>query len=1830
MKSRRIENKKKNRCALRKQIISIVTAGIVLASTYGLGLSVAASDGETASSEPVVESEAEPLVAESVENTAAESEMTTTSTEGTVSAEAPVQEPEAQTDSTSDGDASGNPSDMPAEDADNTAPVVDGDIADVPSVPEGEGGSSEEATPGEEGEDQDSLNEENGEGEDQDSLNEEDEEDEDTEEENEEDEVAYPPQSFEIKLEGGNLIVTAEAEEDTFPEGTTMDAVAVRDPAILDTITDKVESDDTVITSVKAVDITFKNKDGDKIEPKKAIKVTITSEEIAQAEDNTIVHVDDQGTAEIVTAEDPVANMLGDNEVLFKSDEFSVYAIVGTETITATLLTGDGKTLKVTVNYDEDAQIPEGATLDVKEITENDDEWVERSSRLAHALSEEYGNYYISDARFLSISIMVDGKEFEPKAPVEIIVEYTDPMQTEYTVDTVDTDPNGIGEFAGLEEEPQMTSRFAVVHYEGNTPQILDAEIEKSEDLITESITMTPGFSDYDFVNFDEYEAREAEYDSMPGTIGTLKASDVMLAAADAPVLRNAGDVPNHSKSLTDNQNGTYTIGLNVEGDADTTSEASDVNVLIVYDVSSSMTIYHAPSETGRYGAPTSTFSTTYTTLYYRNGSNYAQLNSDTYTGTVYTRTNSRPYQYNEYTGKRYSSLWRADVAEKTLYDFVHALFGYQNEDGDNINAAVVTFDASAHVLPRNNVPSTGVTWTQTESDITQYLRSNGTSHNSALYGSGTNWEAAMDAANDAVNAITNDNPTYVVFITDGAPTNRNNSTNRDVEPCYEAARDEARDVYEAATESGGEFFGIYAYGEEADWLASLMYYAYNNAEPPSNIRGTTFDTDGYYNAASTAALTAAINEIFQKIVQTLGVTEVSITDGTTSNVATSTGVAHLLVVDDSYQYWLSIPVTAGSGGTYTFIMPDKVTGDYVTYTVTPDAAGENVTISWAGGSVTYAGSVNLNTLTIEWTEATGFYNYNPPAASYNSTTGAVEWNLHPVGTLLDGVTYTVTFDCYPSQETLDLIADLKNGDIQYSNLDPAIQQYLTSDYQLKTNTTATLSYTDTRPGGGSGSIEYVNPDPQPVNATEEVTVSKIWNNSLDSREGWKQDLDLYVTRDDVEVHTVELTRDNNWTGTAWISYGILTEDENGVHLKTTGHDYSFSEDVETGYYWEIKAPTIRPMLIGTTVTMLKLVENPSEDITSAFGTDANAKAHIGDGTYYKLTIDGEVEYYVVVEDVSSALTATNHRRSYLDVVKSVTGGNVPEGDEFTFTMTIDNANDETANPEDVNSDSWVWFSIWDTVNNAQVTDPDAATAEEMRWQLNDDQDDGTVVTTKPAAADFNGYFCVPSETPITVNMQNGYSLRFLNLPEGTIYTIAESETMPADGYSFVSIEGTRSYDADQDPETTDDWTTVSTGTATGQSITGTIEYVESAYKVTVTNKWNTIDVKLKKTDEGGTVLNGSTFTLTSGETIIGTYSPDSTDSKVGNPVDLGGLGIGTYKLEETVVPTNYTGSEDVYFQVYKDTDGSLKARMVDASGNVLDDQSAITSESGTDGLIYTITVENTLKTATVKVTKNVVGLEGDQSKEFAFTTTGVATQAQMANLTNGQSVTYTEIPYGTSVTVTETTDNSFDTTYSVNGTEAVTGTSATFTVDDTTVTDGIAEVIFTNTRSKQLIKVYKYETGNENKALEGAVFTLTGPEGSDISYAGLETNADGYLENNGSVYIELPVNTNNYTLTETNAPDGYNKMTENVLFTVSTTGVSATGSGYSVTSATETVDGVSVMVYTIKVQNSAGVELPMTGGSGTLPYTLGGITLIMASALMYGFRMRRRERGLN
>ena len=96
----------------------------------------------------------------------------------------------------------------------------------------------------------------------------------------------------------------------------------------------------------------------------------------------------------------------------------------------------------------------------------------------------------------------------------------------------------------------------------------------------------------------------------------------------------------------------------------------------------------------------------------------------------------------------------------------------------------------------------------------------------------------------------------------------------------------------------------------------------------------------------------------------------------------------------------------------------------------------------------------------------------------------------------------------------------------------------------------------------------------------------------------------------------------------------------------------------------------------------------------------------------------------------------------------------------------------------------------------------------------------------------------------------------------------------------------------------------------------------------------------------------------------------------------------------------------------------------------------------------------------------------------------------------------------------------------------------------------------------------------------------------------------------------------------EIKAPDGYQLRADPVVLTISGNGVSyeegtnlsSSGSGVQFDSGTQ--------IYTFKVSNATGFELPSTGGVGTWPFRLGGAALLL-TGLMYRFRPRRkRERG--
>ncbi|MBQ9156227.1 MAG: hypothetical protein IJ137_05555 [Eubacterium sp.] len=122
-----------------------------------------------------------------------------------------------------------------------------------------------------------------------------------------------------------------------FPEGTTMVVRDVDDQKIIDTVAEAVNGR---VKQVQAVDITFLDAEGREVEPAAPIRVTMSSDIIAEVEAPQVVHVDDAGTAEIVELADLAdgadaaagkESAAGEDSVFFEAERFSVYAIVTTE-----------------------------------------------------------------------------------------------------------------------------------------------------------------------------------------------------------------------------------------------------------------------------------------------------------------------------------------------------------------------------------------------------------------------------------------------------------------------------------------------------------------------------------------------------------------------------------------------------------------------------------------------------------------------------------------------------------------------------------------------------------------------------------------------------------------------------------------------------------------------------------------------------------------------------------------------------------------------------------------------------------------------------------------------------------------------------------------------------------------------------------------------------------------------------------------------------------------------------------------------------------------------------------------------------------------------------------------------------------------------------------------------------------------------------------------------------------------------------------------------------------------------------------------------------------
>lgn len=162
-------------------------------------------------------------------------------------------------------------------------------------------------------------------------------------------------------------------------------------------------------------------------------------------------------------------------------------------------------------------------------------------------------------------------------------------------------------------------------------------------------------------------------------------------------------------------------------------------------------------------------------------------------------------------------------------------------------------------------------------------------------------------------------------------------------------------------------------------------------------------------------------------------------------------------------------------------------------------------------------------------------------------------------------------------------------------------------------------------------------------------------------------------------------------------------------------------------------------------------------------------------------------------------------------------------------------------------------------------------------------------------------------------------------------------------------------------------------------------------------------------------------------------------------------------------------------------------------------------------------------------------------------------------------------------------------------------------------------------------LNVHKYalNSTNDEVALSGAKFVLYRMDGGTKKYAKLTNDKiNGWVNDKGNattletsgtgdILIE-GLNVGTYYLEETEAPAGYNKLTEPIEVEITAT--------TSVTSGSETVQykNLNESSYTpatdatVKVLNKAGTQLPSTGGIGTtLFYVIGGVLMAVAAVLL-------------
>ena len=380
------------------------------------------------------------------------------------------------------------------------------------------------------------------------------------------------------------------------------------------------------------------------------------------------------------------------------------------------------------------------------------------------------------------------------------------------------------------------------------------------------------------------------------------------------------------------------------------------------------------------------------------------------------------------------------------------------------------------------------------------------------------------------------------------------------------------------------------------------------------------------------------------------------------------------------------------------------------------------------------------------------------PKATFEN--GIVTWNLGD-RTLSNGETASITFTVWPSQDALDLAADLNNGIKTYDELSDTEKASIkeikdesgnVTGYGLKTNTDSpTLNYSviTTDDKGNTSTVDKdpintENPDPTDLTASK-LSVEKKWADELDPgqrAEVKEVKLDLYkdgiLYKEGITLNEANQWREDNFVAAAGLmvkegsaaydadKYTVVNIDGNNYCILASGHDYEFKEEKINNHY-ELTNSTYHPMLIDGKLYNTTVTKDENGNITD-----------------------------VKKGDEIKTLSATNTMKGGVSITKKVVDENESEidsKDAFTVTMHMLKADGTT--PADYD------YRIYYGEKNP-----------EYEKNLNEDK---TVSRTDH----------IKGTGDATVTLYQGDEIRFVNMESGTLYYVDEGTTI---GYENTGI----------------------------------------------------------------------------------------------------------------------------------------------------------------------------------------------------------------------------------------------------------------------------------------------------------------------------------------------------------------------------------------------------------------------------------------------------------